>query len=150
MKLQFTVALLIALSLSITTQAQDARLLIIGVDGCRADVIASATTTNMDNLMQTGYYTLNGLTASPTWSGVGWTSMVTGVWRDKHGVNDNSYIGQDLDYPHFFKRINDQVPGLNKYSIVHWGPINTHLSNFNAGEQQFTYGSDLEVENKVV
>jgi hypothetical protein len=134
---------------SVYSFAQDARVLIIGIDGCRSDVLATASTPNIDNLMQTGYYTLNGLTESPTWSGVGWTGMVTGVWKNKHGVNDNTYIGQNLSYPHFFKHINDQNSNLNKYSIVHWGPINTHLANFSAGEQQFTYGTDLEVENKV-
>ncbi len=130
--------------------AQDTRVLIIGIDGCKAEALTAATTPSMDNLMQSGYYTLDGITGAPTWSGVGWTSMMTGVWRDKHGVNDNSYIGQNLSYPHFFKRINDQYPSLSKYSIVHWGPINTHLANFSAGEQQYTYGTDLEVENKAV
>lgn len=148
-----TKRLLYTLSLSVLTLlsgfAQDARVLVIGIDGCRADVIASAASPNLDNLMQSGYYTLNALTEAPTWSGVGWTGMVTGVWKNKHGVNDNSYIGQNLSYPHFFEHINNQYPSLNKYSIVHWGPINTHLANFSAGEQQFTYGTDLEVENKV-
>ncbi|MDP6909875.1 MAG: alkaline phosphatase family protein, partial [Flavobacteriales bacterium] len=147
----FYLLLIGALGLSLTPlSAQDARLLLIGVDGCRASVLATANTPSLDNLMQTGYYTLNAQTEAPTWSGVGWTAMVTGVWKNKHGVNDNSYIGQNLDYKHFFKYVNDEYPLLSKYSIVHWGPINTHLANFNAGEQQFTYGTDLEVENKVV
>lgn len=150
MKKTFALTLLLLSGISIATLGQETRLLLIGIDGCRASALTVATTPNLDNLMQTGYYTLNGLTGAPTWSGVGWTSMMTGVWKDKHGVNDNSYIGQDLNYKHFFKYVNDQHPQLAKYSIVHWGPINTHLANFSAGEQQFTYGTDLEVENKVV
>lgn len=143
-----TIALLLLSTYN--SYSQNNRVLIIGIDGCRASVLSTASTPNMDNLMQSGYFTLDARTEAPTWSGVGWTAMMTGVWKDKHGVNDNSYIGQNLNYPHFFKRVNDQYPSLNKYSIVHWGPINTHLENFNSGEQRFTYGTDLEVENKAV
>ena len=38
-----------------------------------------------------------------TVSGPGWSSMLTGVWADKHGVHDNSFKGANYaKHPHFF------------------------------------------------
>jgi hypothetical protein len=44
-------------------------------------------------------------------AGPGWSSFLTGVWADKHGVNDNTFRGQNYDeYPHFFVHLKRAFP----------------------------------------
>ena len=75
--------------------ALDKKLLFIGIDGCRADALEVANTPVMDGLIQNGFYIDNALCSingQPTFSGPGWSSMITGVWMDIHGVSEISCI----------------------------------------------------------
>ena len=84
---------------------QNKKLLFIGIDGCRPDALTQAETPNMDELINAGIYindALCSINGQPTVSGPGWSTMITGVWYDKHGVSDNSFIGSNFDeYPPF-------------------------------------------------
>ena len=94
-----------------TLQAQDAvkpHLLVIGIDGLRPDAMQQAKTPNIDTLIQNGAvsfqcqflgerYRKNDVTAP------GWSSVLTGVWADKHGVQANSFKVKHFGtYPHLF------------------------------------------------
>lgn len=104
------------------------KVLIIGIDGCRPDALVAANTPNIDALIANGTYSLVAQTQPPTSSGPGWSSMLTGVWGDKHGVTDNSFSGSNYAaYPHFFKHVKDHDPSLYTASIVHWIPINLNI-----------------------
>ncbi len=82
--------------------AQNGKVLLIGIDGCRADAILLANTPNIKGLLPHATYSFDALTHYPTWSGPGWSSMLTGVWEDKHGVLDNTFAGSHYDlYPDF-------------------------------------------------
>ena len=134
------------------------RALIIGLDGVRPDCLIAAHTPNLDNMMAEGSYSLDAfagggseetdVTSQATSSGPGWTSILTGVWRDKHGVRDNSFDGSDLEgYPHVFGRIRAAQPDAELVSLAHWAPINEHLLRPFPGMASLTVDckSDLEV-----
>ena len=76
--------------------------LVIGIDGCRSDALQAANVPNLKTLIDRGtvcYQVISGgelgtKTQQPTSSGPGWSSILTGVWCDKHGVSDNKFDGQ--------------------------------------------------------
>ncbi len=125
---------------------QERKVLILGIDGCRHDALQAANTPNIDLLIDNATFTYEGLTQAPTWSGVGWSSMLTGVWGEKHGVSDNSFSGSNFsNYPHFFNHIKSVYPDKYLSSICHWSPINTEVVDL-ADNIQST-SSDQEVED---
>lgn len=104
------------------------KVLIIGIDGTRPDVLLKAKTPNLDNLWQNGAYSFSAQTDPLSWSGVCWTGMLTGVWKDKHKVIGNEYKNPNIkEYPHFFRLAKQQKPNLKTYSIVNWSPIHKIL-----------------------
>ncbi|MCH2022635.1 MAG: alkaline phosphatase family protein [Saprospiraceae bacterium] len=116
---------IISFPLSITAQQ---KVLIIGIDGCRPDALQTAYTPNIDSLISESTYSYDALTEPPTWSGVGWSGMLTGVWRNKHGVSDNSFFGSNFgSYPHFMKRVEDFDSSLYTVSICNWSPVNSQI-----------------------
>ena len=117
---------------SIQMQGQN-KVLIIGIDGCRPDALLEANTKNLDELWKNGAYTFNSKTDGLSWSGVCWTGMLTGVWKEKHKVYSNKYKNPNTkEYPHFFRRVKEQKPNLKTYSIVNWEPIHKILQEGDA------------------
>lgn len=108
--------------------------LFIGIDGTRFDAIRKAATPNLDSLASQGIVADNCLIlgsryrGNDTVSGPGWSSILTGVWADKHGVNDNSFRGRSYDaYPHFFARLKSHLPESRTASVVTWQPIDDFI-----------------------
>lgn len=148
MRLLVFLSLLCSLVYPLLAQ-QTPKVLIIGIDGCRPDALQAASTPNIDLLIANATYSFESLTEAPTWSGVGWSGMLTGVWRDKHGVSDNSFSGSNFAmYPHFFNNIEDCNPSLVTASIVHWGPINSQIVDI--ADYTLTVSSDLAVSQETV
>ncbi|MDO6603767.1 alkaline phosphatase family protein [Arenibacter palladensis] len=127
------------------------KVLVIGIDGCRPDGITAANTPNLDALMANGIYSLDARNTGITSSGPGWSSMLTGVWQDKHKVVDNSFSGSDFSrYPHFFKRIEENNPNSRTVSVSQWHPINDQIANGFADITRNTADSSADVKNKAV
>ncbi len=140
-------ALLLAQSLN--AQTNPGRVLVIGIDGCRADALRAANAPNIHGLLDNAVYSFDALTQFPTWSGAGWSSMCTGVWEDKHGVLDNSFVGSNYaQYPHFIQRTEAHDPSLHTASIVHWAPINTQINTL--CDIEINVPTDLEVKTSAV
>lgn len=113
-------------------QAQN-KVLILGIDGCRPDALLAAKTPNLDKLWQNGAFSFKAKTDDLSWSGVCWTSMLTGVWKEKHNVYGNAYENPNIeDYPHFFNLAKQQQPDLRTYSIINWSPIHKILQENDA------------------
>jgi len=98
--------------------------LFIGIDGLRGDGIPDSETPHMDGLIEAGTWTLEASTQlqAQTVSGPGWTSMLTGVDADKHGITENG--GWDLidrSYPTLIGRAH--TLGFSTATAVHWIPI---------------------------
>nr|WP_308117074.1 alkaline phosphatase family protein [Streptomyces guryensis] len=54
-------------------------------------------------------------------SGPGWSSILTGVWPDRHGVRGNDFVGADYArYPDFLTRAAAARPGLRTAAAVSW------------------------------
>jgi Uncharacterized proteins of the AP superfamily len=140
------ILLLLILLLPFGLISQNAKkVLVIGIDGCRSDVLQVTNTPNIDNLISNGLFSPDALNDDITISGPGWSAILCGVWSDKHGVVNNNFNGSDYEnYPPFFKYINDFNPDLNTISICNWSPINEFIIQDHADEI-INLGTDLEV-----
>ncbi|MFT4639691.1 MAG: hypothetical protein ACI8T1_003016 [Verrucomicrobiales bacterium] len=132
---------LLALALgNVTSQADsvfnDRHVLVIGIDGCRPDSILPADAPHLHQLIENGVVTYRAFAGGEkgrasqqaTSSGPGWSSILTGVWLDKHGVRNNDFTGDHYDqYPHFFQRLKEVEPDSYLSSIVSWNPIDTSI-----------------------
>ena len=100
------------------------KVLLIGMDGVRPDVMAEVPTPNMDALAAAGAYTATARTGMPSVSGPGWSSMLTGVWPEKHGVVDNDFTGKRYHlFPDLLTRIERVRPELSTFAVVDWEPL---------------------------
>ncbi|MFD0269249.1 alkaline phosphatase family protein [Streptomyces sp. NPDC127106] len=131
-----TVLLATALGVHTATAAAAAttdKVLVIGLDGVVLDRMKAANAPYLNGLMAQGLTARSTLYANPmaaTSSGPGWSTIATGVWPDKHGVKDNSFIGKNYTaYPDFLTRIENTKPSLNTYAAADWEPITSTDQN---------------------
>lgn len=138
-----------AVLMSCLFEAQTKKVLFIGIDGCRADVMMSSNIPNIQNLVNQSIYSLDGLCAATTWSGNGWSTMLTGVWHTKHNVQDNNFTSPNyVNYPDFLTRAETYNPNLRTMSLANWAPINDKIVK--TADVKSNLGSDLAVKNAAV
>lgn len=139
----------IAVVMSCLLGAQTKKVLFIGIDGCRADVMMSTNTPNIQNLINQSIYSLDGLCAATTWSGNGWSTMLTGVWHTKHNVQDNNFTNPNyVNYPDFLTRAESYNPNLRTISLAHWAPVNDKI--IQNADVKTNLATDLAVKNAAV
>ncbi|MGQ4435959.1 alkaline phosphatase family protein [Streptomyces sp. SAS_260] len=111
------------------------KVLVVGLDGCLLTRIKDADAPNLDALMAAGLTAPSSIYAdplAPTLSGPGWSTIITGVWPDKHLVKDNAFTGaQFTRYPDFLTRVETAKPQLVTYAVASWAPITDTV--FSAG-----------------
>lgn len=120
------------------------RVLFIGIDGCRADALVAAIERGMAPQMKalsespTGVLTRTFYaggekdtpTHQPTISGPGWSSLLTGVWMNKHKVKDNRFLGARFQsYSHFMRHIKETKPTAWCASFADWPPIHDFIAD---------------------
>jgi predicted AlkP superfamily pyrophosphatase or phosphodiesterase len=144
------VLLVLAGALAVSAAEPAKKVLYIGIDGTRFDAIEKATTPNLDALMAGGVHSPTCLILgdryqkNDTISGPGWSSILTAVWADKHGVHDNTFKGRSYEqFPHFFARLKKVRPDAKTASFVTWKPIAEYITsaadvNENFEEQDHT------------
>jgi len=116
--------LIVSVIFTLNIQAQERKVLFIGVDGVRSDALIQANTPTWDSLTSVGLFTYTSWHVGITISGPSWSSMLTGVWQDKHGVTDNSYTGSNFnDYPYFVTLAKQHIPTLKAVEISSWTPM---------------------------
>ncbi len=119
-------AMLLATSSAGAQAPREPKVLLIGIDGIRVDILQAAATPNLDALAAAGELTLAARIRPKTVSGPGWSSMLIGVWMDKHGVENNDFRSSRYDqYPDFLTRIELLRPELSTFAIVDWPPLGT-------------------------
>lgn len=124
------------------------KVLIIGVDGFRADVMQASISPFLFQLSQEPgvYFTDQNAIEDLTFSGPNWGSLVTGVHWCKHDICDNDYSDHNLDVtPHFFKYVEQARPELNTVSLVNWTPINEYSAIPHADLAPLEAANDLEI-----
>jgi hypothetical protein len=124
------------------------KVLIIGIDGTMPSALAVARTPNIDALKSNGCHSVRVVTHPVTHSAACWSSMFTGVWGDKHGVNDpgNSFAGnQFTNYPSFFKRLEAANSNLNTLAFARWAPMLTAVPE---ADVKLSFASDTAVTDE--
>ncbi len=133
--------------------AKQPKALVIIADGVRPDALARAATPHIDSLKAHAVYSDKVSMAYPTVSGNGWTSLLTGVTVDKHGVFNNHakhfevYTKTDrmLRYPVLPALIEQQDKDLHTASFVMWPKINFFLNRFSVDEYNIgRFGGEIE------
>ena len=86
--------------------------------------MAEVSTPNLDALAREGLFIDNARTTTPSVSGPAWSSMLTGVWPEKHGVTNNEFTGKRYkEFPDFLTRIEQVRPDLSTAVIADWMPL---------------------------
>jgi arylsulfatase A-like enzyme len=100
------------------------RVLVVGIDGVRLDVLRRLSTPHLDTLAADGFLTpIEVDDRTPTMSGPCWTTIVTGVSVEKHGVWSNDFTGHRLDvFPDFATRL-AQRDGRRTFVAAGWQPL---------------------------
>lgn len=128
--------LIVALFSCITTlQAQKAKKAVfVIVDGIAADVIEKQPTPYLDKIAKMGGYTRahvggekGGYSQTPTISAVGYNSLLTGTWVNKHNVWDNDIAAPDYDYWTIFRFFKAQYPQKKAAIFSSWQDNRTKL-----------------------
>ena len=102
------------------------KVLLVGIDGVRPDVMRQVATPNINALIRDGAFSDRAQTGLPTLSGPSWTSMLTGVWKEKHGVMSNDFPFPDAAlnrYPDFLTRVEREDPDLRTFAAADWTPL---------------------------
>jgi predicted AlkP superfamily pyrophosphatase or phosphodiesterase len=130
LKFVFFILILVSFQWNVLAQDVENKVLIIGWDGVRSDCLELANTPNMDNLFSQGISTTWAHNQNVTVSGPTWSSILTGVWQNKHGVTNNSYTNSQFNtYPYFPKRAKEQFPDLYCVHICSWSPMTENVYN---------------------
>jgi predicted AlkP superfamily pyrophosphatase or phosphodiesterase len=109
--------LFIFLSCFQIAQAQNKKVLFIIADGIPAIELEKANKPAFDAIINKGAYLpcyvggeKGGVSESPTISAVGYNSLLTGTWTNKHGVVDNAIKNPNYNYPTIFKVFKEAYP----------------------------------------
>lgn len=115
-----------AIDTACPTDGSRQKVLVIGVDGFRADAAAMLPLPNLRRLERIGswsYWAWLQESGSAV-SGPGWASLMTGVEPARHKVDGNSDV-KDIDpqYPTFLKAVKDSFPEKKVAAAATWDEI---------------------------
>ncbi|HTN05460.1 alkaline phosphatase family protein [Agriterribacter sp.] len=104
------------------------------VDGISADVIEKLNTPALDAIAREGGYARahvggekGGYSETPTISAVGYNSLLTGTWVNKHNVWDNDIAAPNYNYWTIFRFLEEQYPGKKTAVFSSWEDNRTKL-----------------------
>lgn len=103
---------------------ETSRVLVIGIDGVRLDLLPELDTPHLDSIAGAGFLApVEVDETTPTMSGPCWTTIVTGVGVAKHGVWGNRLDGNRLDvFPDFTTRLAAEC-GRRTFAVGGWAPL---------------------------
>ncbi|MCW5908296.1 MAG: alkaline phosphatase family protein [Chitinophagales bacterium] len=126
----FLLSFFLAHTVLFSFASQNRKVLLIGIDGVRSDALQQANTPNIDGLLSNSLYTYSSWHTGITWSGPSWSTILTGVNWNKHGVTSNSFAGRKFDQyaplPTLAKQI---LPNLNCAFVAEWHPLIDSINN---------------------
>ncbi len=113
---------------------------LIGIDGAQLEKLyllslrdEATEITDLDIVETfTGGFTGTG-TEQDTSSGPGWSTLLTGVWVDQHGIPNNSGQPINAEIDSLFERVDAGIEDAVIASVVNWAPINEQYFAREAG-----------------
>ncbi len=123
--------------------------ILIGLDGVRTDCFLQARTPHIDALLPTSRYTWNAMSEFKTISGPAWTTMLTGVHMEKHGVLDNDFKSRNLNYQTLFFLAKQSNPQMKAVAFSNWRPIITKIFETGVLDRRGS-GSDKKMTRKII
>jgi len=142
MKYVFIVSLLYLLLCTNNLSAQKTKKAIFVIaDGIPADVIERVSTPALDAISKQGGYARayvggekGGYSQTPTISAVGYNSLLTGTWVNKHNVWDNDIVAPDYYYWNIFRFLKTEYPKQKTAIFSTWLDNRTKLAGSEAKE----------------
>lgn len=123
----------------------DKKVVFVIVDGISADQLKNANTPHLDAITKAGSYSdayvgggAGTYSETPTISAVGYNSLLTGTWANKHNVWGNGIKEPNYNYPTIFRLAKDVNPDTNIAVFSSWLDNRTKL-----------VGDGLEATNKI-
>ena len=115
-------------------QVSKKKAVFIIVDGVPADVIEKLNLPNFDAIKKAGGYSKamvggekEGYSQTPTISAVGYNSILTGTWVNKHNVWGNDIKDPNYNYPNIFRLLKEQFPRKRMGIFSSWQDNRTRL-----------------------
>jgi len=131
-KIIFTVC--IALAINATAQQRTKKVIYIIADGISADAFERENLPNFKKIITAGSYSRMHVggdkgtyNETPTISAVGYNSLLTGTWVNKHNVPDNDIKDPNYNYPTIFKLFKEQHPAKKTAIFSSWTDNRTKL-----------------------
>ena len=121
--------------------------LFVILDGIPADVLDTVATPNIDKIIAEGGYTIatmggevGGYSETPTISAVGYNSLLTGVWANKHNVWGNDIEAPNYNYWTIFRMLKETDPTKKTAIYSTWLDNRTKLAGASLpGTGNFTF-----------
>jgi predicted AlkP superfamily pyrophosphatase or phosphodiesterase len=125
---------LLLLSLVLPAQTKTKKAVFIIVDGIPSDVIKKLDPPNFKKIATAGGFAnaivggeKSGYSETPTISAVGYNSVLTGTWVNKHNVWDNDIKAPNYNYPTIFRLLKSQSPEKKIGIFSSWQDNRTKL-----------------------
>lgn len=129
-------AVLIALLIVLSSFGQKRKAIFVIVDGIPADVMEKLNTPSIDKISKEGGFKQvivggekNGYSQTPTISAVGYNTVLTGTWVNKHNVWDNDIAEPNYHYKTIFKLLKEQDSTKKIAIFSSWLDNRTKLVN---------------------